>query len=227
MPIAVVCPSCRSRLNAPDGTAGKFLTCPKCSGPVGVPVSKAPPVASVAAVASPVLPSKSPFDFDSQSASEPSPIPDAVDPIEPPSVRGTTQLCPLCRQGFTAPASLAGEIVQCPHCRKDIRLEPGNRSQPERHNGPDGVLIASVVVLILAVFAAIWHVEAGFAATWHMGVSLCLAVVSFTLGKFAYNLARRQKRPRVGANIVICFSGVLIAWSLVWLLLPLMVKGLA
>jgi phage FluMu protein Com len=30
MPISVLCPSCNSKLNAPDAAAGKRVKCPKC-----------------------------------------------------------------------------------------------------------------------------------------------------------------------------------------------------
>lgn len=38
MPIAVVCPACTARLNAPDPRAGKTVKCPKCETQVPVPL---------------------------------------------------------------------------------------------------------------------------------------------------------------------------------------------
>ena len=38
MTIRVFCPRCQSRLKAPDSSAGKSLTCPKCRALVDVPV---------------------------------------------------------------------------------------------------------------------------------------------------------------------------------------------
>ena len=43
MPIAVVCPSCDSRLNAPDAAAGKTVKCPKCKAPMVIPTPEADP----------------------------------------------------------------------------------------------------------------------------------------------------------------------------------------
>lgn len=37
MPIAVVCPSCSARLNAPDAAAGKQVKCPKCKNAMIIP----------------------------------------------------------------------------------------------------------------------------------------------------------------------------------------------
>lgn len=37
MPVAVICPSCAARLNAPDQLIGKRVKCPKCQSPVAVP----------------------------------------------------------------------------------------------------------------------------------------------------------------------------------------------
>ena len=39
MPIAVQCPECSSRLNAPDAAAGKTLSCPKCNAALHVPAA--------------------------------------------------------------------------------------------------------------------------------------------------------------------------------------------
>lgn len=43
MPIAVVCPSCDSRLNAPEAAAGKTVKCPKCKAPMVIPTPEADP----------------------------------------------------------------------------------------------------------------------------------------------------------------------------------------
>jgi hypothetical protein len=37
MPIAVLCPGCEARLNAPDTAAGKTVKCPKCQAPMVIP----------------------------------------------------------------------------------------------------------------------------------------------------------------------------------------------
>src|SRR5262245_29908811 len=37
MPIALTCPSCSARLNAPDTAAGKRIKCPKCQAVCPVP----------------------------------------------------------------------------------------------------------------------------------------------------------------------------------------------
>lgn len=39
MPLAVQCPSCSTKLNAPDAAAGKRVKCPKCATPVPVPAA--------------------------------------------------------------------------------------------------------------------------------------------------------------------------------------------
>lgn len=41
MPIAVVCPGCSAKLNAPDGAAGKKVKCPKCAGAITIPAPAA------------------------------------------------------------------------------------------------------------------------------------------------------------------------------------------
>src|SRR5437763_1162837 len=38
MPIALTCPSCGRKLNAPDSAAGRKLKCPKCGSGVEVPI---------------------------------------------------------------------------------------------------------------------------------------------------------------------------------------------
>jgi TM2 domain-containing membrane protein YozV len=59
MPIVVTCPSCGSKLKAPDTAAGKKLKCPKCQAPIAVPgaAADAPQPA-----APPVTANDSPFD---------------------------------------------------------------------------------------------------------------------------------------------------------------------
>src|SRR5688572_3636665 len=42
MPIAVVCGSCHSKLNAPDAAAGKSVKCPKCKAALTVPAATEP-----------------------------------------------------------------------------------------------------------------------------------------------------------------------------------------
>ena len=34
MPVAVICPTCRAKLKAPDGLIGKTVKCPRCATPV-------------------------------------------------------------------------------------------------------------------------------------------------------------------------------------------------
>lgn len=43
MPIAVICPGCNSRLNAPDAAAGKTVKCPKCKAAMVIPETEANP----------------------------------------------------------------------------------------------------------------------------------------------------------------------------------------
>lgn len=43
MPIAVLCPGCNSRLNAPDTAAGKTVKCPKCQAAMVIPAPDAEP----------------------------------------------------------------------------------------------------------------------------------------------------------------------------------------
>lgn len=46
MPIAVQCPGCNAKLNAPDAAAGKRLKCPKCAGAITVPALAPAPAPS-------------------------------------------------------------------------------------------------------------------------------------------------------------------------------------
>lgn len=43
MPIAIQCPKCSARMNAPDAAAGKRVACPKCKSPLVVPATKNEP----------------------------------------------------------------------------------------------------------------------------------------------------------------------------------------
>ncbi len=43
MPVRVTCPTCDARLKAPEGSAGRTVRCPRCTGPVVVPAAPAPP----------------------------------------------------------------------------------------------------------------------------------------------------------------------------------------
>ncbi len=54
MPIAVVCPACKSKLKAPDSLVGKTVKCPSCSKPVLVKAAAAPPPAPAPVVKKPV-----------------------------------------------------------------------------------------------------------------------------------------------------------------------------
>lgn len=54
MPIAVVCPSCNNKLNAPDNAIGKRVKCPKCLNPFTVSAE------GPATKSSPIIPSKAP-----------------------------------------------------------------------------------------------------------------------------------------------------------------------
>jgi hypothetical protein len=58
MPIAVVCPGCNARLNAPDAAAGKTVKCPKCKEPLVIPSPEAD--AGFETVDEPAAPSKKP-----------------------------------------------------------------------------------------------------------------------------------------------------------------------
>jgi LSD1 subclass zinc finger protein len=57
MPVAVICPSCRAKLKAPDGLIGKTVKCPGCATPVlvrAVGAAVAPAPARVATTPRPV-----------------------------------------------------------------------------------------------------------------------------------------------------------------------------
>lgn len=56
MPIAVQCPGCNAKLNAPDAAAGKRLKCPKCAGTITVPA----PAPSFEVVDEPDVPAEPP-----------------------------------------------------------------------------------------------------------------------------------------------------------------------
>ncbi|MDB5307289.1 MAG: hypothetical protein JWO38_1491 [Gemmataceae bacterium] len=58
MPIAVLCPGCNARLNAPDAAAGKTVKCPKCKAAMVVPAPAAD--AGFEAVDDPTPPPKKP-----------------------------------------------------------------------------------------------------------------------------------------------------------------------
>src|SRR5206468_4058449 len=45
MPIAISCPSCKARCNAPDTAAGKKVKCPKCQSLISVPAGGSSPAA--------------------------------------------------------------------------------------------------------------------------------------------------------------------------------------
>ncbi|OWK34535.1 hypothetical protein [Fimbriiglobus ruber] len=56
MPIAILCPECDTRLNAPDATAGTTVKCPKCKTPMVIPM----PGPEVAAADEPTSSPKTP-----------------------------------------------------------------------------------------------------------------------------------------------------------------------
>ncbi len=58
MPIAVICPSCDARLNAPDAAAGKTVKCPKCKASMTIPTPDAESDAGFETVDEPVPPKK-------------------------------------------------------------------------------------------------------------------------------------------------------------------------
>ena len=57
MPIAVLCPGCNSRLNAPDAAAGKTVKCPKCQTPMVLPAPE-PAASDFEVVDEPAAPKK-------------------------------------------------------------------------------------------------------------------------------------------------------------------------
>lgn len=53
MPIVILCPKCKTRLTLGDDRAGTTLECPRCDGPLSIPVALLPPPASPPPASSP------------------------------------------------------------------------------------------------------------------------------------------------------------------------------
>src|SRR5579862_7458626 len=75
MSISVACPTCGSRLKAPDNAAGKTVKCPKCAAPITVPVESMPTA---------------------EMASDP--------PPQPAPQQANTRACPFCGEAVMAEA---------------------------------------------------------------------------------------------------------------------------
>jgi hypothetical protein len=152
MPIAVLCPTCSARLNAPDASAGKKVKCPKCRNPMIIPGPAAapvppPPPPRPAPAAPPPAPAPAPpagalpFDFDAAASSgrktgRRPPDPEALDLDDnepPPARRGP-----------------GGRKPSRPRDEDDEDDRP-RRRQPARTGGPPLVLIL-VLVGVLGLF---------------------------------------------------------------------------
>ena len=143
MPVPVVCPSCRSRLNAPDAAIGKRVKCPECEsavpvpntspageiGPVSPPPSLRPRVAPLPPP-EPAAGGGSPFDF-----AAPSPPP-ARKPPPPPAPR-PLELDDL---GFDAPPPATAEPFSFdgPAEPTPAPAAPGRRRKPGPTRGTEG-----------------------------------------------------------------------------------------
>jgi predicted RNA-binding Zn-ribbon protein involved in translation (DUF1610 family) len=76
MAIQVSCGSCGSSFNAPDSAAGKQAKCPKCGGPIKIPV---PAPAPTDEILDAELAPSSPYDDDDFAVEPPPKLPDDVD----------------------------------------------------------------------------------------------------------------------------------------------------
>lgn len=134
MPILVICPSCNSRLKAPEQLAGKFVQCPKCKTRVEVPGSGH---SSWSQASTSPPPAEQPTNYP----------PPAVTPPSPPAVANvvftgpvpTVKQCPFCAEQIHVDA------LKCKHCGETI--DPALRSAEEsrrlaefhaRHGQPSG-----------------------------------------------------------------------------------------
>ncbi len=105
MPIAIVCPSCGSKIKAPDNAAGRRAKCPKCASPVDVPAQ--PPLWK-----EPALPLSSPAaQID-------------VEPL-PPARLPAQLLCGHCDGAIGIDQRFAGQVVLCPHCHNQVHMPGG------------------------------------------------------------------------------------------------------
>jgi uncharacterized Tic20 family protein len=86
MPIAVVCPKCKSKLKAPEGLIGKTVKCPKCATPVLIKAPAEDPAPARAATAK--KPADDFEDFEDEpprKAKAKKPADDDFDDLEPPA----------------------------------------------------------------------------------------------------------------------------------------------
>lgn len=149
MPITVSCPSCASKLKAPDHLAGRTLACPRCKTPVAVPSSAHPGPAPRQAIKPPPPVPRPPAEL----VVEVVPGADAVAvPAAPPY-----KPCPFCSEQIRADAR------RCKHCGET--LDPAlraaeeerrdtDRRQARRHDPPPRKrrgLLGKLVILLLCV----------------------------------------------------------------------------
>lgn len=101
MSIAVACPTCGSKLNAPDNLLGKKVKCPKCAGSILVATATATPGSSV--------PKKS------QPAPVPSTLPSSRRPKAPPPPKAEEEAA-LVHSSPSPPVN----VKDCPFCGEQI-----------------------------------------------------------------------------------------------------------
>lgn len=179
MTIAVACPSCKSKMQAPDKLAGKKVKCPKCGSPilVGGPAAKNPATEAgeVVGIDENVLAGLAvgtPEEDEGERLQEESAQPPVNLPAPParPLVAPSQTACPHCRLPIAFNADVAGKQVICPHCKDTFPMPAAIPEQQalvdllqrdvsqirQQHPGllnsigrHRGLLIAIVVLLLL------------------------------------------------------------------------------
>ncbi len=124
MPVTVSCPSCGTKLKAPDSAAGRKLACPKCKAAVPVPADPPPPAVadarSLAVAASPPAPPPA--------ATKPCPF--CAEPIA-----AAARKCKHCGERLDEPVPLAAPAARKPR-RHDDEDDDEDEDEDEYEDGP-------------------------------------------------------------------------------------------
>lgn len=212
MPIALTCPTCSTKLKAPDAAAGRKLKCPKCAAVIAVPPASAnrPPPAPAAGP-----PARPPQVAVAAPANHPPSaaggiVPAAQRPAQP---RTDYRDCPFCGEPILPAAK------KCKHCGE--MLDPVLRSLEDSRRAaaqspvvmhvnqqvvvPGNPLSKSSNPLLSALGNVLWVVLGGgiilFLEYLVGGFLLCLTIVGIPFGLQCIKLANLALLP-FGKQIV-------------------------
>ena len=119
MRITVRCPACQKKLSVPSKKIGRPVSCPWCQASF-IATAQGSGISAESTPPPPSFPPPPP----------PPPVPAAhpavVDPSSDPAIDSVT--CPHCHKLMAGDATLAGQLVQCPHCQNRFHMPTTERS---------------------------------------------------------------------------------------------------